>query len=90
MARFYSIAPDSASLVSPVSHVFPKTCLIGHKLACFKGQLGEDLLRISISLSDLFSRVLFSFLPPLVATPLPPLLLAPFRPFLPLEKCSVL
>ena len=38
----------------------------------------------------LSSRVLFSFLPPLLATPLPPLFSAPFRPFLPLEKCSVL
>ena len=36
-------------------------------------------------ITDLFSRVLFSFLPPLLATP-PPLLL---DTFLPLEKCSV-
>ena len=42
------------------------------------------------TVSDLFSRVLFSFLPPLLATPLPPLFSAHFRPFLPLEKCSVL
>ena len=32
---------------------------------------------------DLFSRVLFSFSPPFLATPLPPLFLAPFHPFLP-------
>ena len=40
--------------------------------------------------ADLFPRVLFSFLPPLLATPLSPLFSAPFRPFLPFEKCSVL
>ena len=34
---------------------------------------------------DLFSRVLFSFLPAFLATPLPPLFSAYFRPFLPLE-----
>ena len=39
---------------------------------------------------DLFSRVLFSFLPFLLATPLPLLFSAPFRPFLLLGKCSVL
>ena len=33
--------------------------------------------------SDLFLRALFSFLPPLLATPLPPLFWAPFRPVLP-------
>ena len=42
------------------------------------------------NLADLFSRVLFSFLPPLLATPLPPLFSAPFGPFLLLEKCPVL
>ena len=31
--------------------------------------------------SDLFSRVLFSFLPPLLLTPLPHLFSPPFRPF---------
>ena len=40
--------------------------------------------------SDLFSRVFFSILPPFLATPLPPLFSAYFRPFLPLEECSVL
>ena len=41
--------------------------------------------------TDLFSRVLFSFLPPLLATPLPPLIWAPFSPFSPPRKvlCSV-
>ena len=36
--------------------------------------------------SDLFSRVLFSFLPPLLVTPLPTLLSAPFSPFSPLKN----
>ena len=36
--------------------------------------------------SDLFSRVLFSFLPPLLVTPLPPLFSAPFSPFPPLKN----
>ena len=40
--------------------------------------------------ADLFSRILFSFLPTWMATPLPPLFSAPFRPFLHSEKCSVL
>ena len=33
------------------------------------------------------SHASFSFLPPLLATPLPPLFSAHFRPFLPLENC---
>ena len=39
--------------------------------------------------ADLFPHVLFSFLPPLLATPLPLLFSAPFCPSLPLEECSV-
>ena len=39
---------------------------------------------------DLFSRILFSFLPLLLATPLPPLFSAHFPHFFALEKCSVL
>ena len=54
--------------------------LVGGGLKVFQGSF----------VSDLFSRVLFSFLAPLLATPLPPLFWAPFRPVLPLEKCSVL
>ena len=51
--------------------------------------IGHLVFRVQgINLTDLFSRVLFSFLPPLLATPVPPLCSAP--PFLPLEKCSVL
>ena len=50
----------------------------------------ESLLGHLSSFSDLFSRVLFSFLPFLLVTPLPLLVSAPFRPFLLLEKCSVL
>ena len=58
--------------------------------------LGQGCLRapfwrtIYLHLTDLFSSVLFAFLPFLLATPLPPLLSARFRHFLPLEKCSVL
>ena len=40
--------------------------------------------------AELFSRVLFSFLSPSLATPLPPLFLVYFRLFLPLENYSVL
>ena len=36
--------------------------------------------------ADLFSRVLFSFLPPLLVTPLPLLFSAPFSPFPPLKN----
>ena len=43
----------------------------------------------SVKLPDLFSRVLFSFWPPLLATALPHLFSPPFRPLLHLEKCSV-
>ena len=45
----------------------------------------------SRSENDLLSRILFSFWPPLLATPLPPLLSAPFRQFPPPRKvlCSV-
>ena len=46
------------------------------KLLAIWQNLGGD------SIHDLFSRVLSSFLPPLLATPLPPLSSAPFRPFL--------
>ena len=53
------------------------------------GCLRDELIIFEL-FTDLFSRVLFSFLPPLLATPLPLLFSAPFRPFLPLEKCSVL
>ena len=35
--------------------------------------------------SDLFSRALFPFLPPLLVTPLPPLFSAPFSPISPLQ-----
>ena len=40
--------------------------------------------------SDLFSHVLFSFLPPLLATPVPLIFSTLFGPFLPFEKCSFL
>ena len=44
-----------------------------------------------VARTDLFSRVLFSFLPSLLATPLPPFLWAFFRPWSPPRKvlCSV-
>ena len=45
---------------------------------------------LSVTFPDLFSRILLSFLPPLLATSLPPFSRHTFRPLLPLEKCSVL
>ena len=47
------------------------------------GALYENSNMRQLPLSDQFSRVLFSFLPPLLATPLPLIFSALFRPVLP-------
>ena len=43
---------------------------------------------VCTQLTDLFSRIPFSFLPPLLATPLPHVFLAPFSPFSPPRKVT--
>ena len=83
-------SPPSSDLKTPP---FPRGNAIFRGWGCGEGFGGdrpaEKKKGISLK-THLFSRVLFSFFPPLLATPLPPLLLEPSRPFLPLEKCSVL
>ena len=54
----------------------------GREFFFFSSDLFAETSDIDIE-SDLFSRVLFSFFPPLVATPLPPLFSGPFSPFSP-------
>ena len=65
--------------------------LVNRRVVPSLSRLSRSLCVQSLcAFSDLFSRVLFSFLPPFLATPLPPLFSGPFRPFLPIERCSFL
>ena len=52
-------------------------------------QENVNISRVYLKSWPVFTRS-FSFLHPLLATPLPPLVSAPSRPSLPLEKCSIL